>query len=148
MNNSLRRSGARFLFLCLLRAIKRDIFSEMYYSVCVFRLCCCLALTNTAHKHAYTRTTCQRELHAAQLVIILFAHQLQLYTHTRTRATHTQSESYTCMHAWEEHPLVKCGVLIRAATQASLEVQDAILLRLLVQSLVLRKVCVCVCVRV
>lgn len=116
--------------------------------VCVFRLCCCLALTNTAHKHAYTRTTCQRELHAAQLVIILFAHQLQLYTHTRTRATHTQSESYTCMHAWEEHPLVKCGVLIRAATQASLEVQDAILLRLLVQSLVLRKVCVCVCVRV
>lgn len=63
-------------------------------------------------------------------------------------ALHTHGQTHTCMHAWEERPLVKCGVLIRAATQASLEVQDAILLRLLVQSLVLRKVCVCVCVRV
>lgn len=132
MNNSLRRSGARFLFLCLLRAIKRDIFSEMYYSVCVpFMLLSCVNqhCTQTCIHTYYLleRVTCSIVSYH-----FICSSASALHTHTRTRATHTQSESHTCMYAWKERPLVKCGVLIRAATQASLEVQDAILLRLLV----------------
>lgn len=133
MNNSLRRSGARFLFLCLLRAIKRDIFSEMYYSVCV---CVPFMLLSCVNQHC--TQTCIHTYYLLERVTcsIVSYHFIcssasALHTHTHT-GKHTQSESHTCMHAWEERPLVKCGVLIRAATQASLEVQDAILLRLLV----------------
>lgn len=126
---------------------KRHFRTNVLWYVCVcVRGCVPFILLSyvNQHTHTYVRTN-QRELHAAQLVIILFAHQLQLHTHTHT---HTQSLSHICMHAWEERPLVKCGVLIRAATQASLEVLDAILLRLLVQSLVFTQVCVFVRVRV